>query len=124
MIVIIMTSTTMTPIIHPKVWPQTLLSLSSQSHPTRFSFHLAGFSTPFWRNTVVLSLLAVGFYKWAPSPNQDVYLTQWLAQLMEPRDFWAAINEKHLLLSQQASDNTILQADAQRPSIHRYRYPQ
>ncbi|KAJ8592729.1 hypothetical protein M405DRAFT_872823 [Rhizopogon salebrosus TDB-379] len=84
----------------------------------------AGFSTPFWRNTVALSLLAVGFYKFAPSPNQDVYLTQWLAQYMTPRDFWAAINEKHLLLSQQASDNTILQADAKRPNIHRYRYPQ
>ncbi|KAG1735083.1 uncharacterized protein EDB91DRAFT_1225300 [Suillus paluster] len=84
----------------------------------------AGFFTPFWRNTALVSLLAVGFYKWAPSPNQDVYLTRWLAQYMTPRDFWAAINEKHLLLSQQASDNTILQADAKRPNMHRYRYPQ
>ncbi|KAG2059240.1 hypothetical protein BDR06DRAFT_1003848 [Suillus hirtellus] len=84
----------------------------------------AGFSTPFWRNTVLLSLLAVGFYKWAPSPNQDVYLTRWLAQYTTPSEIWAAINEKHLLLSQQASDNAILQADAKRPNVHRYRYPQ
>lgn len=72
----------------------------------------------------MISLVAVGFYKWAPSPGQDVYLTRWLAQYMTPRDFWASLNEKHLLLSQQASDDTILQADAKRPHIHRYRYPQ
>ncbi|KAG1777557.1 hypothetical protein EV702DRAFT_1101889 [Suillus placidus] len=84
----------------------------------------AGFSTPFWRNTVLLSLFAVGFYKWAPSPNQDVYLTRWLAQYTTPSEIWATVNQKHLLLSHQASENTILQTDAKRPNVHRYRYPQ
>ncbi|KAG2361326.1 hypothetical protein BDR07DRAFT_1472157 [Suillus spraguei] len=99
-------------------------SHDSHAHDEHHHSREAGFSTPFWRNTVLLSLLAVGFYKWAPSPNQDVYLTRWLAQYTTPSEIWAAINEKHLSLSQQASHNTILQADAKRPNVHRYRYPQ
>ncbi|EGO00156.1 hypothetical protein SERLA73DRAFT_180587 [Serpula lacrymans var. lacrymans S7.3] len=84
----------------------------------------AGFNTPFWRNTFLLSLAVVGFYKYAPAPGEDVYLTRYLAHYGTPSEIWARINEKHLLLSQQISDNTILQTDAKRPNLHRYRHPQ
>ncbi|KIK97217.1 hypothetical protein PAXRUDRAFT_825157 [Paxillus rubicundulus Ve08.2h10] len=84
----------------------------------------AGFSTPFWRNTLLLSLAAVAFYKWAPAPDEDVYLTRWLAHYATPREILAELNEKHLLQSQQVTDYTTLQARGTRPGIIRYRYPQ
>ncbi|KAH7922373.1 hypothetical protein BV22DRAFT_1197479 [Leucogyrophana mollusca] len=83
-----------------------------------------GFTTPFWRNTLLASVAAVAFYKYAPAPHEEVYITQWLAQFSTPREVWAKLNEKHLLLSQQVSDNVMLQVDAKRPNTHRYRYPQ
>lgn len=84
----------------------------------------AGFTTPFWRNALLLSLAAAGFYRWAPTPDQDVYLTKWLAQYATPRDFWTTVNEKQLLRSQQIASNTVLQSVAQRPTKVKYRYPQ
>ncbi|KAH7905621.1 hypothetical protein BJ138DRAFT_1175146 [Hygrophoropsis aurantiaca] len=82
-----------------------------------------GFTTPFWRNTLLASIAAVAFYKFAPTPHEEVYLTRWMAQFSTPREVWARLNEKHLLLSQQVSDNMLLQVDAKRPVTHRYRYP-
>ncbi|KIJ67670.1 hypothetical protein HYDPIDRAFT_107141 [Hydnomerulius pinastri MD-312] len=84
----------------------------------------AGFSTPFWRNTLIISLATVGFYKWAPTPNEDVYLTRWLAYYATPSEVWAKMNEKHLLQSQEVTDNATVQASGTRPGIIRYRYPQ
>ncbi|KAH0827773.1 hypothetical protein J3R83DRAFT_3391 [Lanmaoa asiatica] len=85
---------------------------------------VAGFSTPFWRNTLLLSLLAVSFYKWAPPRDGDAYLTRWIAHYSTPPDTWAQLNEKHLLQSQQVIDNVAVQTRATRPGIIRYRYPQ
>ncbi|KAF9244848.1 hypothetical protein BU15DRAFT_85705 [Melanogaster broomeanus] len=84
----------------------------------------AGFSTPFWRNTFLLSLAGVAFYKWAPSPDEDVYLTRWIALYATPREILAKLNEKHLLQSQQVTDNATIQARGMRPGMIRYRYPQ
>ncbi|KAI9569561.1 hypothetical protein HD554DRAFT_2019874 [Boletus coccyginus] len=84
----------------------------------------AGFSTPFWRNTLLLSLLAVSFYKWAPPRDEDAYLTRWIAHYSTPPDTWARLNEKHLLQSQQVTDDATVQARATKPGIIRYRYPQ
>ncbi|KAG9316515.1 hypothetical protein JVU11DRAFT_2565 [Chiua virens] len=84
----------------------------------------AGFFTPFWRNTVLLSLLAVSFYKWAPPRDDDAYLTRWIAHYSTPADTWARLNEKHMLQSQQVTDNAAVQSKATRPGIIRYRYPQ
>ncbi|KAL4074020.1 hypothetical protein V8B97DRAFT_1937635 [Scleroderma yunnanense] len=84
----------------------------------------AGFFTPFWRNTLFLSLAAVGFYKWAPKSGEDAYLTQWLSHYATPREVWVAISEKQLLRSQHVASNNVLQTSAQRPSIVRYRFPQ
>lgn len=84
----------------------------------------AGFFTPFWRNTLFLSLAAVGFYKWAPKSDEDAYLTKWLSHYSTPREVWAAANEQQLLRSQEVAINNVLQTSAQRPSMVRYRYPQ
>lgn len=73
---------------------------------------------------MLLSVLAVGFYKFAPAPGDDVYLTRWLAYYSTPREVWQALNVKHLALTQEASVGTLLVADAQPPRAHRFRYPQ
>ena len=95
------------------------LGLIDRLHP-----ETAGFTTPFWRNTFILSLAVVAFYKYAPAPGEDVYLTRYLAHYGTPSEIWSKINEKHLLMSQKASEVTALQTDAQRPNLHRYRHPQ
>ncbi|KIM61603.1 hypothetical protein SCLCIDRAFT_869553 [Scleroderma citrinum Foug A] len=84
----------------------------------------SGFFTPFWRNTLFLSLAAVGFYKWAPKSDEKAYLTKWLSHYSTPREVWTAINEQQLLRSQEVAVNNVLQTSAQRPSMVRYRYPQ
>jgi hypothetical protein len=89
------------------------------------SFMLAaGFLTPFWRNTALFSVIVVGFYKFAPSPGEDVYITRYLAQFKTPRERWADINTKHAIYAAGASDGLLLQQSATRPYAHRYRYPQ
>ena len=72
----------------------------------------------------MLSLLAVGFYKFAPAPGEDAGLTRWLASTATPREVWEYRNAKHLALVQRASADTLLTTDARRPPVHRYRYPQ
>ncbi|KAI6046186.1 hypothetical protein EDC04DRAFT_2558754 [Pisolithus marmoratus] len=84
----------------------------------------AGFFTPFWRNTILLSFVAIAFYKWAPRPSEEAFLTKWLAHYSTSPEFWARINEQQLLRSQHMTVNTVLQTSAQRPSMVRYRYPQ
>jgi hypothetical protein len=86
--------------------------------------HLAGFVTPFWRNTLLFSVLVVGFYKFAPAPGEELYLTQYLAHFKPSRDAWANINEGHVLDVTTMSEGMLLQASAQRPKAHRFRYPQ
>ncbi|KAG6332698.1 hypothetical protein ID866_6389 [Astraeus odoratus] len=84
----------------------------------------SGFFTPFWRNILVFSLAAVGFYKWAPRPDEDAYLTRWLTHYATHREFWDRMNEIQLLRSHQVTVDTVVQMSAQRPSVVRYRYPQ
>lgn len=85
---------------------------------------LGGFLTPFWRNTVFLSILLTGFYKFAPAPGEELFLTQYLAQFKTSQEVWASINEKHVLDVTTQSEGLLLQASAERPKAHRYRYPQ
>jgi len=82
------------------------------------------FTSSFWRNSILFSALVVAFYKFAPTPSQDVYLTRWLAKLSTPLDVWENINAKHLHLAQQLSADTLLTSDARMSTVHRYRYPQ
>lgn len=100
------------------------VSLLAVNGRQRLTIVEAGFFTPFWRNTLFLSLAAVGFYKWAPKSDEKAYLTKWLSHYSTPREVWTAINEQQLLRSQEVAVNNVLQTSAQRPSMVRYRYPQ
>ena len=41
-----------------------------------------------------------------------------------PKEAWEKVNLRHLALEAQGSQETLIIADAQRPPVHRYRYPQ
>ncbi|KAF8647097.1 hypothetical protein AX16_006931 [Volvariella volvacea WC 439] len=83
-----------------------------------------GFGGAVWRNTILAALVGVAFYKFAPEPGKDVYLTRWIAMYTRPSTEWLEINAKHAAQQQDVSDATILFADAKKPRIHRYRFPQ
>ena len=84
----------------------------------------SGFSWTFWRNSLILSLAAIGFWKFAPAPHEDVYLTRWIAMYGTPVEEWLRRNTKHLVLAQEESEGMKLLADARMPPMRRYRYPQ
>jgi hypothetical protein len=83
-----------------------------------------GFGGPFWRNTVLASLLAVAAYKYAPEPTDDTFLTRWIALYTTPRDQWLDMAAKHTAQSVDISEITLLVTNAKKPPVHRYRYPQ
>ena len=82
------------------------------------------FSSGVWRNFIIFGLAVVGFYKFAPSPTEDNYITRWIAHYKTPNKVWESINFNHLVMSAQGCDDVLLVTDAKRPPIHRYRYPQ
>ncbi|EAU91376.1 hypothetical protein CC1G_07411 [Coprinopsis cinerea okayama7 len=82
------------------------------------------FGTPLWRNVILFGVAAVAFYKYAPAPNDDVYLTRWIAMYTKPREYWMSVNAKHTALSQVDARNTLVVHDAMQPPVRRFRYPQ
>ncbi|KAF8813612.1 hypothetical protein BYT27DRAFT_7250526 [Phlegmacium glaucopus] len=83
-----------------------------------------GFGNAFWRNVLLLSLVGAATYKYAPRANDDLYLTQWIKMYMNSRDHWLALNAKHTAQQMEVSHAGMLLSDAQRPAVHRFRYPQ
>jgi len=102
-------------------------SLSTHSqhddHHDDHQYPKEGFSGPFWRNTVLASLLVVAAYKYAPEPTDDAYLTRWIALYTPPRDQWLNMAAKHTALSVDESETTLLVTSAKKPPVHRFRYP-
>ena len=82
------------------------------------------FSSPIWRNFVLFSLFVVGFYKFAPSPNEENLVTKWLEHNATPREVWARLNLQHLRLTAESCRDRLIIAEAKKAPIHRYRYPQ
>ncbi|KAG6820889.1 hypothetical protein H0H93_010233 [Arthromyces matolae] len=82
------------------------------------------FSGPFWRNTVISALLVAAFYKFAPEPTNETYLTRWMALYYTPRERLMQLAVKHTAMSADNSDATVLLGSARQPPVHRYRYPQ
>jgi hypothetical protein len=64
------------------------------------------------------------WYKFAPAPGDEPYLTRLVGHYGTPVDVWQNINASHLKLISGASDDALLQKDAKRPVVHRFRYPQ
>ncbi|CAL1707011.1 unnamed protein product [Somion occarium] len=94
------------------------------AHADAIAFPREDFSAPIWRRFILYSLLAVGFYKFAPSPKEDNPFSRFLDQYRTPQEVWAAVNLKHLELSAQSQVDNLLVAEAKRPPVHRFRYPQ
>ncbi|KAF7964466.1 hypothetical protein HWV62_7404 [Athelia sp. TMB] len=84
----------------------------------------AGFFTPFWGTTFLLAAVTAGFYKFAPAPSDETYITRYIAQFKTPSEAWARLNEQHVIGITNESEGQLLQASATRPPTHRYRYPQ
>lgn len=69
-------------------------------------------------------LAIVAFYKYAPEPTENVYLTRWIAMYSRSRDDWLHFNAVHTAASQESADTSLLFHDAKAPTMRRYRYPQ
>ncbi len=82
------------------------------------------FNTPFWRTAVIAAFGLVAFYKFAPAPSDETLIAKYVSRTMTSGEVWKDILFKHLLLSAQGSDETLLIADAKPPVVHRYRFPQ
>ncbi|KAG9036605.1 hypothetical protein FRB95_008439 [Tulasnella sp. JGI-2019a] len=84
------------------------------------------FTTPFWRNTIIFSILGYGLYKVAPSreslDGQDNSLTSFIRKSITPSDVWKTRNENHLALSVDSAQAKQLTETARRPVVSRIRY--
>jgi hypothetical protein len=84
----------------------------------------AGFTSAGWAYTIIATLGIIGFYKFAPSPNEDNYVTRYISHYFTPSSSWAAANDRHLELTTSLQEAVQISQTGQRPHIHRYRYPQ
>ncbi|KAG7446425.1 uncharacterized protein BT62DRAFT_994049 [Guyanagaster necrorhizus] len=77
-----------------------------------------------WRNAVLGAFAVAVTYKYAPSPGEDALLTRWMAERQAPvnQDFERNLN--HTILTQEQSNERLFFAEAKRPVINRYRFPQ
>ncbi|KAN0107333.1 hypothetical protein V8E52_010269 [Russula decolorans] len=106
-------------------------SASSQSHShdehhgtENASYPKEGFtSSAGWAHTLIAALGIVGFYKFAPSPDEDNYVTRYISYYFTPSSSWAATNDRHLELTANLQEAVQISQTGQRPHIHRYRYP-
>ena len=83
-----------------------------------------GFATPFWRNVLILSIGTVLAVKYAPEPNENVYLTRWIAMYKPSADIWLERNAIHTVQQREKASETQLVQDAKQSNVHRFRYPQ
>jgi hypothetical protein len=88
------------------------------------SYAKEGFTSAGWTYTVIAALGIVGFYKFAPSPGEDNYVTRYLSHHFTPSDSWVNTNNRHLELTTSLQEAVQISQSGQRPHVHRYRYPQ
>ncbi|KAI0342047.1 hypothetical protein BDW22DRAFT_1395900 [Trametopsis cervina] len=82
------------------------------------------FANKTWRNWALAGLAAILFYKFAPAPGDETYLTRWIKMYQTEKSVWTELNNKHLALSAVGQIENLVVADARRPPVHRLRYPQ
>lgn len=84
--------------------------------------------TVFATSTIVKVVAFAGviavFYKYAPSASDDNFVTRYISRNVTPSEVWEKINLKHAVLEQQQADESQTLWSAQKPQVHRYRYPQ
>ncbi|KAH9978863.1 hypothetical protein BGW80DRAFT_701203 [Lactifluus volemus] len=99
------------------------VSSDSHNHGADAAYPKEGFSSAGWKYTIIAALGIVGFYKFAPSPDEDNYVTRYISYYFTPSSSWARVNERHLELATSLQEATQICQTSQRPPIHRYRYP-
>lgn len=92
----------------------------SQAH----SLAAVGFATTTIVKVVAFAGAVAAFYKYAPSASDDNIITRYLSSNVTPSEVWEKINIKHAVLEQQQADESQTLWSAQKPPVHRYRYPQ
>lgn len=92
-------------------------------------FSQTGFSSPVWRNGILLTLAVVLYYRIAPSTplsasteTEEPFLTRYIAHHLPAAGLWKARNEKHLELAKAAAEDKLLFQEAERPKVKRMRY--
>lgn len=77
-----------------------------------------------WLGWLLAGAAATAFYKLAPAPSEDNFVTRLIKHYSTVKDVWAERNLKHLLLSVGEQTDTLVVMEATRPPVHRYRFPQ
>ena len=85
---------------------------------------IAGFATSTIVKVVALAGAVAAFYKYAPSASDDNIITRYISSNVTPSEVWERTNIKHTVLEQQQADESRILWSAQKPPVHRYRYPQ
>jgi len=85
---------------------------------------IAGFATSAIVKVVAFAGAVVAFYKYAPSSSDDNIITRYISSNATPSEVWERTNIKHTVLEQQQADGSQILWSAQKPPVHRYRYPQ
>lgn len=108
-----------------------------------------GFNSPIWRNSIILLVAGVGFYRVstlhgdAPSTNRSEpvdgseeeqnqhqengkdnrpFITRYIDYYSTPSNVWKERNERHLDYVREKAEEKLLFQDAERPPVHRFRY--
>lgn len=63
------------------------------------------------------------FYKYAPSPSDDNIISRYISSNATPSEVWEKVNLKHTMLEQHQADGNQVLWSAQKPPVHRFRYP-
>ncbi|KAH8083814.1 hypothetical protein BXZ70DRAFT_1012126 [Cristinia sonorae] len=93
-------------------------------HGQELTFPKENFSSHVWGKAIAVALGVAAFYKFAPSPGEDNYVSRLVEYYKVPAEYWQELNKQHLFLSAASQADTLVIADAKKSPIHRYRYPQ
>ena len=85
---------------------------------------IAGFATSTIVKVIAFAGAVVAFYKYAPSSSDDNIITRYISSNATPSEVWERTNIKHTVLEQHQADGSQILWSAQKPPVHRYRYPQ
>ena len=85
---------------------------------------IAAFATSTIVKVVAFAGAVAAFYKYAPSSSDDNLITRYISSNVTPSEVWEKVNVKHAILEQQQADESQTLWSAQKPPVHRYRYPQ
>ncbi|KAI0087938.1 hypothetical protein BDY19DRAFT_891840 [Irpex rosettiformis] len=82
------------------------------------------FANKTWRNWALGGLAVALFYKFAPAPNDDAYLTRWISLYQIDSSLWKELKLKNLAVVAEGQIHQLVLADAKKPPVYRLRFPQ